>query len=204
MAFRKSIRLPTYDYCQHGAYFVTLCTQGRDCILDDPIISGILCKTWCALPTRFSSIALDEFVVMPNHIHFIVWLQANREDVAATPGVQVLGQPPASADTLPALKIMSGPNNPSLGDVVGTFKSLAFAIYLDWLRLHQVQRQARFWQRNYYEHIVRNSRELAAIRKYIRDNPMNWLHDRDNLDNVLGLQPPNDIQDYLNDIGDIT
>ena len=98
---------------------------------------------------------------------------------------------------------MSGPNNPSLGDVVGTFKSLAFAIYLDWLRSHQVQRQARFWQRNYYEHIVRNSRELAAIRKYIRDNPMNWLHDRDNLDNVLDLQPPNDIQDYLNDIGDI-
>lgn len=67
--------MPNYDYSQAGAYFVTLCTQKRECVLVDPVVAGIILDVWESLPTRFPTIALDEFVRMPNHVHFIVWLQ---------------------------------------------------------------------------------------------------------------------------------
>ena len=73
---RKSIRLKGYAYSSAGAYFVTICVKDRECILHDPIVSGIIMDVWDALPKWFPTIALDEFVVMPNHIHFIVWLQS--------------------------------------------------------------------------------------------------------------------------------
>ena len=72
---RRSIRLKGYDYRSAGAYFVTICARQRECVLDDPVITGIITDVWHALPGWFPTIALDEFVVMPNHVHFIVWLQ---------------------------------------------------------------------------------------------------------------------------------
>jgi REP element-mobilizing transposase RayT len=64
--------------------------------------------------------------------------------------------------------------------VVGAFKSLAFKAYMDWIRVNDPTRRAKFWQRNYYEHIIRNDRELQAIRQYICDNPLNWEQDQEN------------------------
>jgi hypothetical protein len=89
---------------------------------------------------------------------------------------------------------------PALGDIVGAFKSLVFNVYLDWIELNDPSRRAKFWQRNYYEHIVRNDRELDAIRQYIRDNPLNWKLDRDNLENVRQLPPPKNVEEYLRDV----
>lgn len=71
---RRSIRLKGYDYHNAGAYFVTLCTKNRKCVLDDPIVKGIINDVWLALPSWFPTIALDEFVIMPNHTHFVIWL----------------------------------------------------------------------------------------------------------------------------------
>jgi len=76
---RRSIRLPQYDYRQAGAYFVTICTRERECVLDDPIVCGIVGDVWQALPERFPTIALDAFVVMPNHVHLVVWLHPSNE-----------------------------------------------------------------------------------------------------------------------------
>ena len=87
--------------------------------------------------------------------------------------------------------------NPTLGDVVGAFKSLVFKVYLDWIHSHDPTRRARFWQRNYYEHVVRNERELGAIRNYIRRNPDRWNVDRDNPDNIRHLAPPVDVAEYV-------
>ena len=87
--------------------------------------------------------------------------------------------------------------NPTLGDVVGAFKSLVFKVYLDWIHSHDPTRRARFWQRNYYEHVVRNERELEAIRNYIRRNPDRWNVDRDNPDNIRHLAPPVDVAEYV-------
>jgi len=87
-----------------------------------------------------------------------------------------------------------------LGDIVGAFKSLVFTVYLDWIEKNDPSRQAKFWQGNYYEHIIRNNRELNAIRQYIIDNPVNWKTDRDNLENSRKLPPPDKVEDYLEDL----
>ncbi|MCX8026149.1 MAG: hypothetical protein N3A60_13195, partial [Thermanaerothrix sp.] len=87
--------------------------------------------------------------------------------------------------------------NPTLGDIVGAFKSLVFKAYLGWIQSHDPSRQAKFWQRNYYEHIIRSERELEAIRWYIRQNPENWAMDRDNPDNIGRLTPPQVADEYV-------
>ena len=89
---------------------------------------------------------------------------------------------------------------PALGDVVGAFKSLVFKVYLDWIKANDPTRRAKFWQENYYEHIIRNDSELNVIRQYIIDNPINWNRDRDNLENQCKLPPPQKVEDYLEDI----
>jgi REP element-mobilizing transposase RayT len=71
---RRSIRLKGYDYHNAGAYFVTICTKNRECLLDDPIINAIINDVWQALPSWFPTIELDEFIIMPNHTHFVVWI----------------------------------------------------------------------------------------------------------------------------------
>ena len=222
---RQSIRLPGHDYSLPGAYFVTLCTQWREHVLVDSVVSGIIVDVWRALPGWFPTIALDDFVVMPNHVHFVIWLQTSAADIDHSPCVLTWldwvaehtdvyltegGSPstiPNYAQDLGALQggwTIPQPeatnSNPSLGDVVSAFKSLVFSVYLDWINTHGLSRRAKFWQRNYYEHIVRDVRELNAIRRYIRANPENWLLDRDNPTNIVHLPLPTRIEDYLEDI----
>jgi putative transposase len=254
---RRSIRLAAYDYHAPGAYFVTLCTQGRECVLDDPVVTGIITGVWRALPRWFPTIVLDEFVVMPSHVHMIVWLQPVGAtlavapdavapdavapdavapdavapdavapdavapgtgaspaptggvalDVEATlavvPGAGASPAPTDGAATAPSWNIPAPetPNlNPTLGDVIGAFKSLVFTVYLDWVQAHDPTRRAKFWQRNYYEHIIRNEEELHAIRRYIRNNPARWALDRDNPDNLCRLTSPAQVEDYLADV----
>ena len=221
---RRSIRLKGYDYHDAGAYFVTICTKNRICLLDDPIIKGIVNDVWVALPLWFPSIILDEFMVMPNHIHLILWLTNVGVSLADTPNADTLA-PNANdkkwveinENDIRAVKNGTGAHKnrtraslvptaekinlkPTLGDVVGEFKSLVFKVYLDWIKIHDTSRRAKFWQGNYYEHIIRNERELNAIRQYIIDNPKNWDLDRDNLENVKKFPPPERVDDYLQDI----
>ena len=264
---RRLIRLKGYDYGSPGAYFVTICTRGRECVLDDPVVTGIITDVWHALPGWFPTIELDEFVVMPNHVHFILWIhppdsvgatlavaqegadwaEARRagaspaltggesQDVGATLAVaqNVVGQNAVAQQRAGASPAPTGGEsqdvgatlavaqnavaqnavgqyapwtipepekvnlNPTLGDVVGAFKSLVFTVYLDWIEANDPTRRAKFWQRNYYEHVIRNERELLAIRLYIRLNPDNWALDRDNPDNIRHLPPPKTVEDYV-------
>lgn len=71
---RRSIRLKGYDYHDAGAYFATICTKNREYVLNDVIVTEIIMAVWRALPQWFPTIELDEFVVMPNHIHFVIWI----------------------------------------------------------------------------------------------------------------------------------
>jgi putative transposase len=235
---RRSIRLKGYDYSSSGAYFVTICTRGRECVLDDPVVAGIITDVWYALPGWFPTIALDEFVVMPNHVHFVLWIRPPDDvgatlavaqdtvaqagaspaptgrggDVGATLAVActtdtALGDDNVGATLAVAQEGETAPwtipepqkvnQNPTLGDVVGAFQSLVFAAYLDWIRANDPTRRAKFRQRNYYEHIIRNKHELQAIRRYIRLNPDNWALDRDNLDNIRRFSPPKAVEDYM-------
>ena len=162
---RHSIRLHDYDYAQPGAYFVTLCTHERECLLGK-ITEGTLWLSpagqviencWQALPRYFYAIKLDAFVVMPNHVHGIICiLEASLADDAS---VQRHG---AAAGSLTA--------------IVGNFKTVSAR------RINQLRNTpgAAVWQRNYYEHIIRTPRELDAVRKYIVDNPLKWSLDHEN------------------------
>ena len=216
---RRSIRLKGYDYGLLGAYFVTVCTRERECVLDNPVVTPIITDVWYALLGWFPTIALDEFVVMPNHVHFILWIHPPDAAVATlavaqdragaspartngeTRGVRV-GATLAVAQkgdiapwTIPDPEAANP--KPTLGDVVGAFQSLVFTVYLDWTQANDPTRRAKFWQRNYYEHIIRNERELQAIRRYIRQNPDDWALDRDNPDNIRHLSPPETVEDYV-------
>jgi len=224
---RRSIRLKGYDYHNAGAYFVTICTKNREFVLADPVVNAIVHDVWYALPSWFPTIELDEFVVMPNHTHFVVWnnvgtplagvldagvLDAGVLDAGVldadvhgggvgTPLAGVLdgGKPRPYVIPQPQ-KINTAP---TLGDIVGAFKSLVFKVYLDWIKVNDPSRRAKFWQGNYYEHIIRNDRELNAIRQYIIDNPINWKMDRDNLENQRKLPPPEKVEDYLEDLKEL-
>ena len=202
---RRSIRLKGYDYHNAGAYFVTICTKKRECVLDDPIVNGIINAVWQALSSWFPTIELDEFVAMPNHVHFILWIIDRTVEMppvgAHDTGKSDGGKPDGSKSHPYQIPKPTKINfAPALGDVVGAFKSLVFKVYLDWIETNDPTRGAKFWQENYYEHIIRNNIELNAIRQYIIDNPTNWNKDRDNLENQRGLPPPQKVEDYLEDI----
>jgi putative transposase len=168
---RRSIRLPGYDYSQDGAYFVTICAYGRECVFgnitDDEMflntLGCIVSEEWERTSLIRPSVELDEYVVMPNHIHGIIVI--HRINVGATRRV---AQPPEAA--------RSGPMPDSIGAIVGQFKSMAAK------RINRVRQTpgASVWHRNYYERIVRDETSLNAIRQYILSNPAQWMTDHEN------------------------
>ena len=171
---RRSVRLSAYDYAAAGAYFVTICTSGRIHAFGE-IDGGVLRPTrrglivrqcWEAIPLHRPTVALDAFAVMPNHCHGIVWIT---HDSAAAPTVGATLVSPSSARP-------RGPNSGSLGAIVGAFKA-AVSREINKLRPGS---GTGIWQPNYHEHIIRNQRELEAIRYYVLTNPERWDHDAEN------------------------
>lgn len=156
---RHSIRLPGYDYGQAGAYFVTLATQGRECLFDDAVLRGVAESFWLRLPKHFPHVSLDAWVVMPNHLHGILIINQAR----------LSPNPPANLPPMPPDGAPAG----SLGAIIGAYKSATTQ------RMNRIRGVTgrQIWQRNYYEGIIRSDAELDAIRKYIHDNPLNWPHD---------------------------
>ena len=171
---RKPLRLKGYEYSQAGAYFITIVVQGRLCLFGD-VVDGkmrlndagkmVRC-VWDGMADRFSFIEMDEFVVMPNHVH----------------GVIIIHQTPASDDTC-AQNDMRATTRVAhtLGDVVGAYKSLTTVECGKGVReLGWPPFEKRLWQRNYYERIIRNESELGLAREYIANNPMKWEFDHEN------------------------
>ena len=170
MRSRHSLRINGYDYTQVGAYFITVVTRNRTCVFGDVLngesvlnVSGRIVQTvWNELPVHFRPIGLDEFVVMPNHVHGIIMINdAQRASVGAQHAAP-LHQP----------YVKPG----SLGAIVRSFKSAVSK------RVNETHegRPLRLWQRNYYEHIIRNEESLLHIREYIASNPSRWSMDPEN------------------------
>jgi REP element-mobilizing transposase RayT len=161
---RRSIRLPGYNYASAGAYFLTITTQVRwpwfgrinEGQLQLNAAGQMVLEIWHSLPTRFSFIALDEAILMPDHFHALLWITADRND-----------QP---TPTRPA-----GTAEGSLGRYVQAFKSLSTNSYIHGVRERGWPPfEQRLWQRNYYERIVRDDQELQRVRAYIVNNPARW------------------------------
>ena len=138
---RRTLRLPKHDYTWTGAYYVTICAAQLEPFFDIPELRIILEESWHALPERFPGVTLDEFIIMPDHVHFILWLDGTKEHA------------------------------PTLGQVVGTYKSITTVTWLNYIKAHNMSWPGHVWQRNYYERVLRDKPEVAQKRQYIRDNP---------------------------------
>jgi len=189
---RRSIRLKGYDYAQAGAYFVTICTDQRQLFFDDAALRQIAEECWFAIPDFNPGVELDEWVVMPNHLHGIVVLGGvGAFDKTLS---DVFTNIPTKRDATNRFSVMS-PQRGTLGLVIRKYKSAVTG------KCRAINRFDFAWQSNYYEHIVRNERELNAIRQYIANNPANWNLDRDNRANSEQRPPPKIVDDYLRDAG---
>ena len=169
---RRTIRLPGYDYSEPGAYFVTLVTRGHECLFgevcDGRVLlnkwGGIVHEEWVMSEGVRHEIALDTFVVMPNHLHGIVIIK----DAGIT-GVRIRA---TGRSPLP----ISGPGKRSLGAFIAGFKSAATKR----INIDRHLPGVPVWQRNYFEHIIRGETSLGRIREYIVNNPQQWELDREN------------------------
>ena len=170
MRTRKNIRLTAYDYSKDGIYFITICSRKRENIfaqigVGDGLVSSrtieielteigkIIENQWNDIPNQFDSVSLDEFIIMPNHVHGVVIIRRR-------------------ADTRPA---------PTLGDIICAFKSKCTMEYLNSIKTNGTYKSVKIWQRSYHDHIIRNEESLNKIRDYIRNNPITWEEDKNNL-----------------------
>jgi REP element-mobilizing transposase RayT len=193
---RRSIRLSTFDYRGAGAYFVTICTHERAIVFDDPRMRRAIELALQSVGRYCRPASVDEFVVMPNHVHAIIWIAGN--DRIPVRGVGAQHTPSARRphpidDRLFAESHSRDPcaaplrgrpgrrvESASLGAVVRAFKSATAK------RINAMRNTpgAPVWQRNYHEHIIRGDHDLARVRQYIRDNPVKWADDPDNPANI--------------------
>ncbi|MCC6563778.1 transposase [Candidatus Uhrbacteria bacterium] len=175
---RRSIRLPQYDYASCGAYFVTICAYKRECLFGE-IVDGemvlndngmIVRDEWTKSAEIRSEIELDEYIIMPNHFHAIVWINDPVGAQFIAPDIHRLKS--AMVNPLDSINRMGAINRaPTLGEIVRAFK--ARVTY----RVRKIGLIYGVWQRNYYERVIRSDEELYAIRQYIRDNPVKWEND---------------------------
>ena len=181
---RRSLRLPDYDYRRDGFYFVTICIDDREPRLGR-IVDGRVEMTeagrmiewyWRSLPDRFPNVALDAFVVMPDHVHGIIVIRRGEPCVRPEDGTPTTGgdheDRPYKSWRNDHDRHPRGTDDGSLGRIIQAFKSLTTNAYIRGVR-HRgwPPFDRRLWQRNYYERVIRNEAELHETRDYIRTNP---------------------------------
>jgi REP element-mobilizing transposase RayT len=175
---RRSIRLRNYDYSQAGAYYVTICTRDRECLFGE-IVDGemrlnemgqIITGCWDESPNHFPNVKLDAFVVMPNHVHGIIVIVETSDSGSV-----------GARHAVPLQRSFGQPISGSLPTIIRSFKSAVTR------RINEMRDTPGMpvWQRNYYEHVIRNNRELDRVRRYIAGNPARWTEDSENPANWL-------------------
>jgi len=177
LPIREATRLPNYDYSSPGAYFVTVCTQGRRAILswviDGQVIltdfGRIVDDTWHWLEQQYEYVKLDEYVVMPDHFHAILIIKPGDLPYDDNAG----GSRTAPTDfLLEDCRGRSGTARPpvkrkTIGRLIGAFKTVSTKL------INETRNTpgAKIWQRSFYDHVIRNETDLAVLRDYILNNP---------------------------------
>ena len=206
---RRAMRLRDYDYSQPGAYFLSICAQHRKCLFGTIIdgqmrlneIGEIVVECWSRIPQHFPSVELGEYVIMPNHIHGII--ESNivgarsprpiEAEHSTPPTVGARSPHPTEVEqsiypTVGARSPRPTENtknhtdeirSPALGKIVAYFKYQS----TKHINQHHNTPGTRIWQRNYYDHVIRDDTDLQRICQYIQDNPMKWALDQLHPDN---------------------
>ena len=166
---KKQFRLKDYDYSQHGAYFITICTKNRVTFFGDVkkgkmILNGIgnfADKQWQDIEKKYSNAILDEYKVMPNHVHVLIILDTPENAPRRVPtGISPL-------------------KKNSISSIVNHFKGNV----KKWCKDSFYDSFA--WQPRFYDRIVRSEKELEKIRDYIFYNPLKWEYEKDNPENLF-------------------
>jgi putative transposase len=202
---RKPLRLKSVDYSQNGAYFITICTENRAYLFGEIVgnvmvlndVGRMVESVWEEMPLYYHDILLDAFVIMPNHLHFIVFIENAKpvdvvgdaprgvphEDVKTKHhGRKTTGEIVGNGTSSNGTPRGASPTEVlSLPDIVHRFKSLTTAKYR-----HNVKNkgwqpfEGKVWQRGYYDQIIRNEAHLNEVRQYITNNPTQWALDEEN------------------------
>ena len=169
---RQSMRLKDYDYSQDGYYFVTICTENKTEyfgeIIDGKMVLNemgkIVNQCWLEIPEHFPDVSLDEHIIMPNHLHGIIAIENNN---------RVVGN-----ENFRSLRGWHGAKSRSLSSII---RGLKIGV-TKWCHQNNCEFQ---WQKSFYDHIIRNEKELDKIRKYIFENPPKWEPDKNNPENLF-------------------
>lgn len=178
---RRTIRLKGYDYNQNGVYFITICLQDRKClfgkIIDDkcrgerffaPTEAGQIAKQcWLEIPQHYPNVILNDFIIMPNHIHGILVIN---NDILPVHDDWAKNLSPVHDDRAKDFSPLRGPSR-TIGAIVRGYKIGV----TKWFRQNTDIYDA--WQRNYYEHIIRNEKSMEKIREYVINNYYTWEKD---------------------------
>ncbi|MBI3742464.1 MAG: transposase [Chloroflexi bacterium] len=179
----ESTRLKGWDYSSAGFYFVTICARDRECFFGEVVdeemrlspIGKIVADEWQKTPIIRANVTLDEWVVMPNHLHGIIVINGAMVETSRR-GVSTPRDVPTPRGVATKNKSQLKPN--LLGSMIGQFKSVC-------TKRIWAQGFSNFgWQERYHDHIIRNERALENIRNYIRANPAKWETDRNNRINL--------------------
>jgi putative transposase len=164
--YRHSIRLRNHDYSRMGVYFITICAYNRECLFRE-IANGkmrlneygtIIHEEWIKTGQIRRNIKLDEWIIMPNHVHFIIIIDGDGRGTARrAPTGEQFGKP--TIGTIPT--------------IIRSFKSAVTKRINELRGLPGIP----LWQRNYYDHIIRNEKSMNEIREYIKFNPIQWEKD---------------------------
>ena len=171
---RRATRLRRYDYGQTGGYFITICVQDQQCLFGNiedgkmqlNELGRIVVECWNRIPQHFSSAELDVCVIMPNHMHGVILLGTGGAKRQRPPD---RSQPNRRGEV----------SSPTLGRIVAYFKYQS----TKYINQHRDRPGMRIWQRNYYDHVLRDDTDLQRVRQYVTENPMRWELDRLHPDN---------------------
>lgn len=175
----KSIRLPNRNYAANGYYFVTICTHQKHCYFGNIVNNKIQLspigetanKFWLEIPQHSQYTYLDEYIIMPNHIHGIIVID-NPNNLCRNVACNV----PTIDDDIAKIMSELSPKSGSLSTIIRSYK----AAVTRWCNQNNYNNFK--WQPRFYEHIIRNDGSLDIIREYIMNNPLKWSADRNNLE----------------------
>jgi len=202
---RKSIRLKGWDYRNPGLYFITICTGNsrchfgeiRDAIMGLSVPGCLANYYWNEITKQFTSVDLDEYVVMPNHMHGIIAITGvpNNDENQGTDTINRVPEEQSSAEKKQVgSPIHRDPNNTKNGGVTRQHNPMLYEEHLGrilrWYKgrctfeIRERGHAGFAWHSRYYDHIIRNEEALQRIREYIFDNPLRWRIDRENPDGI--------------------
>lgn len=165
---RRSVRLHGFDYAQTGRYFITICAFEKLCLfgrienemfVPSPL-GSIARRCWLAIPSHFSHVLTDAFVIMPNHMHGILLITGGHGNAVPLQGLQ--------------REAFQAPVSGSIPTIVRSFKAAATRD----ARVYVKQPDLKLWQRGYFERVLRNDKEFSYAARYVLENPQRWHLDQ--------------------------